>query len=35
MSINARDLVPTGLSRAILGLAAILMLLTVVLAVLH
>ena len=35
MSINGRDLVPTGLSRAILVLAAILMLLTVVLAVLH
>jgi hypothetical protein len=35
MSINIRELVPTGLPRAILAVAAMLMLVTVVLAVLH
>jgi len=36
MSINVRELVPTGgLPRAVLALAAILMFLTVVVAVLH
>ena len=36
MSIKVRDLVPTGgLPRAVLGLAAILMFLTVVVAVVH
>ncbi len=35
MSNDYRELIPTGLPRAILGIAAMLVLVTVVLAILH